>query len=236
MAWFPRITRLGTHMVYGQQAQDSCGIACVIMVNYLMKKWELPLTLSSPVRQEFVRDVFRSESEIDAAYSKVVGYPYNGSSPTYAGQLASVLNELNIGHWQALNLSAKKVPNMILSSCFGAQGAPVIALVNWRDGGGHFVVCDMTGRIGGQTCADFCDPYDTAVHTLRIARDQAINYQVHKESSTSAHLYWQANDSGPMDGWVICRTQTSNTLRSSQSVRAAQNMNFGPSRQIRRFA
>ena len=41
MGWFFRTSKNGIHAVYSQQAEESCGIACVIMVNFKLKKWGL---------------------------------------------------------------------------------------------------------------------------------------------------------------------------------------------------
>ena len=110
MAWFVRSSRRGLHVVYSQQAENSCGIACVIMVNFKMKKWKLAVAASAasagivaaaPGMVSAVSDTMRSEKEVDAAYAKVIGRPYDGSADSDATLLPQVLNQLSIGRWQS---------------------------------------------------------------------------------------------------------------------------------------
>jgi len=216
MAWFKRTTLLGTRLVYGQQAYDSCGIACVMMVNYMLKRWELAGNHVRPGLQHAVDDAFRSESDVDAAYAKVSGQPYDGNTATYTPILTAVLNQLNIGHWQQIPLSSARVADRIIDSCVGASPVPMIILVDWRSiSGGHFVVCDVAGPIRRQMCADFCDPWDASVHTLRIARGQPITYATAQETPTNAHYYYHQATTGAMDGWVICRTMATQYVRQA---------------------
>lgn len=167
MAWFLRSSQSGVHVVYGQKAERSCGIACVIMVNFKLKKWQLAAAVSAvpaetiipggtlmaaPATIAAVNAAVKSEEEVDAAYSKATGRPYRGTTDTDATMLPRVLNQLNIGRWTATYIPANKLVDMILDRPF--KDSPCIALVHWRPssgGGGHFVVCDnvVQGSSGG---------------------------------------------------------------------------------------
>ena len=106
MSWFRRMTPLATHMVYGQQTKDSCGIASVIMVNYLVKKASLSPYLEANRLSGAYDDTYRSERDVDAAYSQVAGFTYNGTQDTNTELLTTVLNKLNIGHWRQFSISS----------------------------------------------------------------------------------------------------------------------------------
>jgi hypothetical protein len=225
MSWFLRTTRFGTRMVYGQQAVQSCGIASVINVNYYLKKWELPPTnqplpaqtpayLNTSGIQRYItyRDTFKSEAEVDAAYSKVSGQPYNGSTSTSTDLLALVLDELSIGNWGSVRWSANAIPDLILNNL--AMRVPLILRVKWRNNTGHFVVCDAAGLVGRQYYADFCDPWDASIHTLRLNRGRAINYQVDLEAATTSHYYYASDQNGDMDGWVVQRRVLASPVRA----------------------
>jgi hypothetical protein len=218
--WFTRTTLLGTRLVYGQKADQSCGIACVMMVNYMLKRWELARNrdrVGLEIRHA-ADDAFRSEADVYAAYAKVSGQPYNGSKPTFTDMLVAILNELNIGHWQQIPLSSARVADRIIDSCMGQSPVPMILHVNWQTiRGAHFVVCDAAGPIRREMCADFCDPWDAAVHTLRITRGQPISYSAAQEMPTGAPHHYDQAMTGAMDGWVICRTMM------TQNVRQAEN-------------
>jgi hypothetical protein len=225
MAWFLRTTRFGTRMVYGQQAEQSCGIASDINVNYYLKKWELPSTHQQlPARtrasldtfgiQRYITylDTFKSEAEVDAAYAKVSGQPYDGSTSTNSAILALVLDELNIGNWGSVRWSASAIPDLILNNL--AMRVPLILRVKWRNNIGHFVASDAAGLVGRQYYADFCDPWDASIHTLRLNRGQPINYQVDLEAATTSHYYYASDQSGDMDGWVVQRRVLASPVRA----------------------
>ena len=60
MAWFTRFTRFGdVHLVYAQEQQNSCGIACVMMTVFKINK------LTPGVR------ALHTEREIYGVYSRV---------------------------------------------------------------------------------------------------------------------------------------------------------------------
>ena len=205
MSWFRRTTALATRMVYGQQAKDSCGIASVIMVNYLVKKAALSPYLEANRLSGAYDDTYRSERDVDAAYSQVAGFTYNGTQDTNTELLAAVLNKLNIGTWRQLFISPTDISNRISNSCAGPRRVPIIVLVKWRSGPGHFVVCDAASQSVIGVRADFCDPWDASVHTLNIRRGEPLIYSAQKEAATSAHYYYDKVQKADFSGWVVCR-------------------------------
>jgi len=216
MPWFLRTSRHGVHAVYGQQADNSCGIACVIMVNFKMKKWEVASAAATVASNPIVGfpalglatyDAVKRETEVYGAYSKVTGQKYDGTTYTDATVLPRVLNELSIGRWVAACVTARDLAGSILDKY---SRWPFITLVHWRAGGGHFVICDNVEKSGTGGSADFCDPWDTSVRTLTLVRGRAITYQVEHATGQvdlgqTHYAYANAAKKADMDGWIIYR-------------------------------
>jgi hypothetical protein len=216
MPWFFRTSRNGIHVVYSQKAEASCGIACIIMVNFKLKKWQLAAAASAvpaaglaaaPSAAVAFAGAVKSEEEVDAAYTKVSGHPYKGATYTYAQVLPKVLNQLGIGRWEAKCLHSDALAGAILDRA--PMGYPFIALVHWRDdGSGHFVVCDNVVVRPSGASADFCDPWDAAVRTLPLTRDEEIVYQAQDQPGVDlgqAHHKYSAASTADMDGWIVYR-------------------------------
>jgi hypothetical protein len=208
MAWFLRFTRfLDAHAVYAQEAQNSCGIASVMMCVFKLKKLR-------PGAHAVTH-----EREIDRVYSRVAHTHYDGSAYTYANHLAGTLNHLRVGHWHAKYIG----PNAIAREAMSRVGVvgpgphigyehghgPLIVLVGWNAGGAHFVVIDTVVDSGGKKYATVCDPWDGNVHVTEIKGGQAFNYH-------GAHVPWSWDLGGtrheyatPSDGvgngWVVHR-------------------------------
>ncbi|MBV8126445.1 MAG: hypothetical protein JO114_02135 [Planctomycetaceae bacterium] len=175
MAWFTRFTRFGdVHLVYAQEQQNSCGIACVMMTVFKINK------LTPGVR------ALHTEREIYGVYSRVSHTNYNGSSYSYATHLASTLNQLRVGKWKAENVGTSSVTNAILRSVGTVSPGPVInlpdghypiiVLVGWNSGGAHFVVVDTVVSFLSSNYASVCDPWDGDVHVTTIQSNQTFNY------------------------------------------------------------
>ena len=190
-------------MVYGQQAENSCGIASVMMVNFKMKKWQLAASLSTapagiaalPAIGFSAASAIKLEPQVYAAYATVTGEPYDGTTYTDGFKLVDILNELGIGTWKIehypdIGLAGK------LMAFVGSPAAPAPAIVHikWRNKGAHFIVCDTITPSGGQSIADFCDPGDGTVQTLALTRGSPIVY-----TSGSGSV-------GDPSGWVLYRS------------------------------
>ena len=237
MGWFTRFTRFGDmHLVYSQEGDNACGIACVRMVTFKVNK------LSAG------RTALHSETELDAVYSRVSNTTYDGSAYTYANHLATVLTELCPGTWTAGDVGASAVGGVLLDGLGGAdnagtgvngaapavrRGYPIIVLVGWGAGGAHFVVVDTVHQWNGALYASVCDPWDGDVHVTRFARgapfaytgqDQSLTHAAPGQSTAGAilsnlaagrvswstgaseHGYAAGASSGAGNGWVVRRT------------------------------
>lgn len=202
--------------MYSQKAEKSCGIACIIMVNFKMKKWQMATAVAAvpvggipalPVAGSAIQGAVKSEEQVDAAYAKVTGRPYRGTTDTDATILPKVLNQLEIGKWVGRYVPAKQVADTIIARPF--SDTPCIALVHWRAGGGHFVVCDNVVKNGASISADFCDPWDGAVRTVPLHRGQSVVYQVKDQPDGldfgQPHKKYGSSSTADMDGWLVYR-------------------------------
>jgi hypothetical protein len=161
MAWFTRFTRFGdAHLVYGQEAGMSCGIASVMMCVFKINKLKPGKTAVTV------------EKDITAKYSTAVGGGYDSEKTgTYPDKLANILNGFTSGNWQWHQTPPNDV-GKVLSDKVGVRGPfgpavdvePVILGVDWDQGGAHWVVVDTVRDVLGTRYATICDPWDTNVH------------------------------------------------------------------------
>jgi hypothetical protein len=210
MAWFTRFTRFGdAHLVYAQEAENSCGIACVLMTVFKINKFTLG------------RPAVHAERRIYDVYGAAAGATYDGSAYTYANHLATTLCQLDVGTWTAENIGANAVSQAIMDHV-GVQtvgagplvnalvpGAPMITLVGWGTGGAHFVVVDTVNRFAGRLYASVCDPWDGDVHITPFAAGAPFHY-VGAASPFSWDLggtrhEYSTPSVGNSNGWVIRR-------------------------------
>lgn len=173
MAWFSRITRFGdVHMVYGQEAGMSCGIASVLMCVFKINKL-------SPGKQ-----AVQIESDVYNAYSTASGAQYKpekrGTHPTH---LVTVLNGLNCGKWTWSNKAGVDASKFIIEKvgiCGGLGPTvdcnPIIVGVDWDGGGAHWIVIDTIRDFFGSKYSTVCDPWDANVHVEKISRSKAFEY------------------------------------------------------------
>lgn len=220
MAWFTRFTRFGdAHLVYAQEAQNSCGIACIMMVVFKINKF-------SPGKQ-----AVHEEEKIYKAYDKHFkaekpgirgGTPYDGSVYSYASLLSKTLNDLNCGTWEAKNIGEANVSQAIVDAVgtdvVGAgpivnaatRGYPIILLTRWDQGGGHFIVVDTVNNFLGTLYASVCDPWDGNVHITQFETGKSFEYEASTprlswDLGGKRHEYSGAHGS-TVRGWVVRRT------------------------------
>ena len=220
MAWFTRFTRFGdTHLVYAQEEENSCGIACVMMCVFKINKLR-------PGSQATYK-----ETEIYKAYDKhfkamkpnVRGNKaYDGSIYSYATILAKTLNDLNCGTWEAKCLAETAVSQAVVDSVgtdiVGAgplvnsimRGYPIILLTRWDQGGGHFIVVDTVNSVFGRLYASVCDPWDGNVHITHFQTGKAFEYEASTprfswDLGGKRHEY-SGSSGSTVRGWVIRRT------------------------------
>jgi hypothetical protein len=165
MAWFTRFTRyLDVHLVYGQEANQSCGIAsvmmCIFKINKL-KPGKTALTIETDIRKRY-----------EAYYGQANDFENWG---TYPQHLASILNEFTSGGWAWHTVPVNDVPQRIIDYVGVTDGigptldvTPVILGVDWDLGGAHWVVCDTIRESWGSQYATICDPWDTNVHFQKM--------------------------------------------------------------------
>jgi len=165
MAWFTRFTRFGDmHLVYGQEAGMSCGIASVMMCVFKLNKLQPG------------RAAVTVETDITARYSALVGGGYDAEqSGTFPQHLANILTSFTPGTWSWRQYAPETVPGKLLDKV-GERGMfgpaldvePVILGVDWDQGGAHWVVVDTVRDVLGTRYATICDPWDTNVHIQKL--------------------------------------------------------------------
>jgi len=174
MAWFSRFTRFGdAHLVFGQEADMSCGIASVLMCVFKINK-------ITPGAQ-----AVHVNKDIYNAYSKASGGRYQpqrrGTHPTH---LVTVLNSLNCGTWMwtqvAAGAAAQKIVDLV--GVTAAPGPtitvnPIIIGVDWDSGGAHWAVVDTVRSFVGTNYATICDPWDANVHIQAITGGKPFIYK-----------------------------------------------------------
>lgn len=222
MAWFTRFTRFGdTHLVYAQEAENSCGIACVMMCVFKINKLRPGATAVH--EEQRIYQVYDRHFQRMAPAQRA-GTPYDGSIYTYAGILAATLNDLNCGTWEAVCLNENAVSQAIVNAVgtdivtgtlAGAainaltRGYPIILLTRWDQGGGHFIVVDTVNNFFGRLYASVCDPWDGNVHITHFSTGQPFVYEASTprfswDLGGTRHEYSGAHGS-TVRGWVIRR-------------------------------
>jgi hypothetical protein len=211
MGWFTRFTRFGdVHIVFSQEGDNACGIACVTMCVFKINKFRPGAT------------AVHRERDIYTRYSAVSHATYDGSAYTFTNHLASVLNQLGCGSWEQANVGENGVAEAIIRSVgvdlVGAglvanaahRSWPIIVLVSWNNAGAHFVVVDTINQLGGTMYASVCDPWDGDVHITEITAGQAFNYtgapSPFSWSIGSPEHSYASSMSGAALGWVVRRT------------------------------
>lgn len=206
MPWFTRLSRFGDiHYVYSQAADNSCGIASVMMCVFKVNKF-------TPGAAAVTK-----EQEIYKVYGDVAGVNYDGSTYSFASKLALTLNKLNCGKWKAEYIGPKNVGARLSKVCGKTYGFgptlglhPVIVLVGWETGGAHFVVVDSVRSVPGfGTYATVCDPWDAQMRVtgfrsgadFKYETGQTIQYNFDIEG-TPQHEYGSRSN-GTANGWVI---------------------------------
>lgn len=173
MAWFTRLTRFGdVQLVYGQEANMSCGIASVMMCVFKINKLT-PGTTSVTVERDIVQK-----------YTNALGTAYSPQTTgTYPEKLATVLNSFTSGTWRWHNTP----PNDVSKTLIGKVGVagmfgpivnvePVIIGVDWDLGGAHWVVVDTIRDVFGTRYATICDPWDANVHMQTLSTSGPFIY------------------------------------------------------------
>lgn len=174
MAWFSRFTRFGDmHLVYGQEANASCGIACVMMCVFKLNKLKPGATAVT-----IEKDVYKK-------YERALGSRYTPDDVgTYPQHLASVLNGFTSGRWKSHFAPPNDVAKILVDKVGVTAGLgpvlqaePVIIGVDWDNGkNSHWVVVDTIRDVGFARYATICDPWDTNVHLQSFSLGSPFRY------------------------------------------------------------
>lgn len=177
MAWFSRFTRFGdAHLVYGQEADMSCGIASVLMCVFKINK-------IAPGKAALYL-----EKEIYKKYAAAAGTKYDAKVAEKRGTgpmaLVTVLNQLNCGKWKWDKVAAAAASKKIIDTVGVTKGwgptvtvKPIIVGVDWDSGGAHWVVIDTVREFAGSHYATVCDPWDTNVHVQKLTAGHPFVYE-----------------------------------------------------------
>lgn len=220
MSWFVRISRFASvHMVNSQHAQNSCGMASIMMVNFKMKKGVMMAGMAAgasvsvvPVIGQFVGATLskaaidyavKTEKQVYAEYTKVTGSPYDGSQYSDAMNFPAVLKNLGLGDWECVNTGEAGFAAAAKTAT--GNGAPIIGHVVWDGGGAHFVVIDEFHL--GYGCV--CDPWDGELHVTRMASGSSVTYNA-SDTMISFSIGGQRHDypsgsTGKFSGWMVRR-------------------------------
>lgn len=218
MSWYSRVSRYGdAHAVYAQEAENSCGIACVMMCVFKVNKLV-------PGKQSI-----HQEQAVYKTYGEVSGASYDGTAYSYASFLAQTLNKLNVGTWEARDIGAGAVGQAIVDSlgiqypgqsllagpmaplAYAANQLkpikPIIVLVSWDANGAHFVMVDTVNKTPFGMYASVCDPWDGNVHVTEFTLGAPFNYigarvPMSFDLGGTKHDYSKPNSGSP-NGWVV---------------------------------
>ena len=132
----------------------------------------------------------------------VVIREYDGSVYTFADRLARTLRNL-IGNAKAFNASSQHVGKLIKSSL--GKGFPMIGLVSWSGGGGHFVLIDG-GKAwsNGTYYMSVCDPWDGELRLVALPSSGPVTYTpdypalIKNQGSVAGGA-----SNGTFNGWVV---------------------------------
>lgn len=214
MGWFSRFTRFGdAHMVYGQERDNSCGLASIMMVVFKINKLK-------PGAQ-----ALHTENAVIKTFTDTLGYaPQVGTNQagTTGSELVKVLNKLNVGKWEYHVCGDAGVAGKIMNSVgtdifsFGSaaianaigRGAPIICGTDWDVAGGHWVVVDTVNNFFGSLYASVNDPWDADVHITPIKRGSTVRYIAEKAKTSwdaggLRHEYAAKPSGGKMSDVVV---------------------------------
>ncbi len=200
------MTRFATaHLVKQQDQINSCGIACILMVNFKLKKGLMAAGMAAgaafsvvpipgasyvglTMSQQAKNLALKTEPEVYKVYGDIVGSVYDGTSYTDALNHPAVLAKLGLGSWECFWAGPNAMATAIKDAIKG--GAPCIVHVKWASGGAHFVCVDDVVGAFGTDYATVNDPGDADVYVTSIADGGPVSYR---------------DNTGSFSGWIVRR-------------------------------
>lgn len=205
MSWRISLTRFASaHIVKKQDAPNSCGIACILMANFKIKKGLMFAGLSAgsavaavPVpgagyvghtlSQAAIQMALKTESQVYKIYGEVVGTTYDGTSYTDAKKHPAVLKRLGLGNWECFWAGPEAISAAIQAQA--KAGVPCIVHVKWKAGGAHFVCIDEVHSPFGTPYACVNDPASGEVVVTELGAGP-VGY---------------LDNAGTFSGWIVRR-------------------------------
>jgi hypothetical protein len=207
MSWHVSLTRFASaHIVKKQDQVNSCGIACILMVNFKMKKGLMaqgisagisvaaaPIPGSSFVGASLSKAAIgwavKSEPEIYKIYGDVVGTVYDGTAYTNGLKHPAVLRKLSLGNWECVDVGQGGIAAAVKAAT--EAGTPCIVHVTWKSGGAHFVCVDEVYQPFGTAYACVNDPGDGEVVVTEMPAAGSVSYK---------------DNTGTFSGWIVRRS------------------------------
>lgn len=222
MSWYVRLTRYASvHMVYAQENSNSCGMACMMMVNFKIKKAAMlggfaaaAAVSSVPIIGSMVGATManaaldyavKSEPYVYQQYVAVTGSPYDGTADSDMDQFPAVLARLGCGNWETTDAAGGEAGIGDCVRTAVAGGAPCIIAVRWPAGNSHFMVVDETH--GNNLCIN--DPWDGQVRITGAPTGTSVTYNAGSTPigfslGGTRHTYARG-DTGTLRAWITRR-------------------------------
>ena len=168
MGWHLRVCRFGhAHYVFKQEADESCGPSCALMLFQRLRNVRL--------------DALNSYRGFSSYGQGGAHGGYDGSNPTGGNDMARFLRNVMGQACVYKRGTAQELTDGVLANLRG--GKPVVFGVMWvdEDGnhtrGGHWVVADRVAKFLGKTYVCACDPGDGHVHVTEFRAGIQTYYQ-----------------------------------------------------------
>jgi len=230
VSWFSRIDRFGSgHMVRSQDLRFSCGMACIVMVNFKIKKGLMFAGMAAGAALQVVpvvgtylgatlaRTAFdyavASEAEVYALAERAKGSPNDFNvAGVSLGLYPQVLSDLGLGTWESVNVTEGGIVQACIDST--EAGSPVILNFHGDGGFDHAVCVDETHSFLGTRYLCVCDPGDGELRLITGTPGSTVRYDgsytpisTHRIFGGDAIGYTSgANNQGKFDGWIVRRT------------------------------
>lgn len=175
MSWFSRFTRYGDmHIVYGQEKDESCGMASIMMAFF--KSYKLV-----PGQK-----AVHAEEKVIKAYETAKGSAHDFTRTGAADAIVlKTINALDGGQWSYDFRPGGAGMGALIADKVGVIGGigpavnvkPAMVGITWPDGSGHWVVIDTVRKLFGDMTATVCDPWDTNVHMQDFTKGGVFTYR-----------------------------------------------------------